>query len=331
MGTIVAGQRVGVPVPPDDPGLGDPGDPGDAVDPDDALVPGGEARTVTTDDGATLSATVAPGAGSGAAVGADATGADDGVDPTARTTVVFAHGWTNNRSVWAPVAREVAAAGHPVVLYDQRGHGRSTLGDDPLGIERLGDDLAALLEGLDVRRAVLVGHSMGGFTSMSFVCRHPDLLAERVEGMVLVSTAAHGLSMGRMAPVARLLLGSPAVERVARHRGGQLFVRRVLGRRADPAHVRSTREMFVSTPAAVRVGYFDSFGPMDLRSCLGGVDVPVVVMVGSRDTLTPPRLGRAIADLVPGARYELLPDAGHMLPLERSHRVAAEVLSLLTG
>jgi pimeloyl-ACP methyl ester carboxylesterase len=285
----------------------------DTRDSRDAL-PGAEERTVTTDDGATLAVTVAPGT-------ADTTG-------TAGPTVVFAHGWTNNRSVWWPVARRIAAEGHPVVLYDQRGHGASTLGTDLLGIERLGDDLSLLLEQLDLQDVVLVGHSMGGFTIMSFACRHRDMLDGRVRAMALVSTAAHGLSMGRMAPLAERLLRSRTVERVVRARSGLVFTRRVLGRRPLPQHVRSTRAMFLATPAEVRAGYFATFGGMDLRTCLADLDVPTAVVVGARDTLTPPRLGQVIAETIPGARYEVLPGAGHMLPFERTDEVVAEVLSL---
>lgn len=279
-----------------------------------AALPGAEERTVRLDDGATLAVTVAPGTA--------------GTTVAAGPPVVFAHGWTNNRSVWLPVAREVAAGGHPVVLYDQRGHGASTLGSDPLGIERLGDDLAQLLEQLDLRDVVLVGHSMGGFTIMSFACRHRDLLTSRVRGMALVSTAAHGLSMGRMAPLAERLLRSRTMERMVRARSGLVFTRRVLGRRPRREDLVSTRAMYLATPAEVRAGYFASFGPMDLRTCLADVDVPTVVMVGTRDTLTPPRLGQVVAETIPGARYEDLPQAGHMLPLERTGEVVAEVLSL---
>jgi pimeloyl-ACP methyl ester carboxylesterase len=294
--------------------------------PTHALV-GAEERTVTTDDGATLAVTVAPGT-AGTTVAA---GSDGSAGVAQRPTVVFAHGWTNNRSVWLPVAREVAAAGHPVVLYDQRGHGASTLGSDPLGIERLGDDMACVVGQLDVTDAVLVGHSMGGFTTMSFAGRHRDELDARVRGMVLVSTAAHGLSMGRMGPVVERVLRSRTVERVVRARSGLVFVRRALGRRPLPEHVRSTREMFVATPADVRAGCFVTFGAMDLRAGLAGVVVPTVVMVGTRDTLTPARLGRVLADTIPGARYEVLDQAGHMLPLERAAEVAASVLSLVEG
>ncbi|HEY8545808.1 MAG TPA: alpha/beta fold hydrolase [Acidimicrobiales bacterium] len=302
-----------------------------------ATLPGAEERTVALEDGAELAVTVAPGtADTTVAAGAVASGragdqpgvAGTSAAPTTAPTVLFAHGWTNNRSVWLPAARAVAAAGHPVVLYDQRGHGASTRGTAPLGVERLGDDLAALVQALDVRDAVLVGHSMGGFTIMSFACRHRALLTERARGLALVSTAAHGLSMRWMTPVVERLLRSRTVERVVRARGGSMFVRRALGRRPRPEAVRSTRQMFVDTPAEVRAGFFATFGAMDLRLGLADLELPTRVLVGDRDTLTPPRLSQVIADTIPGARLERLPDAGHMLPLERTGQVVEAVLAL---
>ena len=79
-----------------------------------------------------------------------------------------------------PVAHRLLEAGHQVVLYDQRGHGESTVGDDGFTIPRLGADLRAVLEAVDARDAVLAGHSMGGMTIQSLVAHHPDVVDERV-------------------------------------------------------------------------------------------------------------------------------------------------------
>jgi pimeloyl-ACP methyl ester carboxylesterase len=163
---------------------------------------------------------------------------------------------------------------------------------------------------------------------MAFACEHAGSLSARVRGLVLVSTAAHGVGMGRLGPVASQVLG-PAIDwAMARPRTGGVLARRVLGRRPSESHISSTREMFLATPAPVRVGCFNAFGAMDLRSALAQADVPTTVLVGSRDRLTPPRLGRAVAAALPNARFEVLPDAGHMLPLERADEVAAAILSL---
>ncbi|MBN2622405.1 MAG: alpha/beta fold hydrolase, partial [Acidimicrobiales bacterium] len=123
----------------------------------DLTLPPGREVVVRTDDGARLAVTVA------------------GTPSADRAPVVLPHCWTGSRAVGVPVARRLLAAGHQVVLYDQRGHGESSTGSDPISVERLGDDLAAVVDHLDVTGAVLAGHSMGGMTVMSFACRHTEV------------------------------------------------------------------------------------------------------------------------------------------------------------
>src|SRR5690349_11783232 len=96
----------------------------DPVLPDHLKLPDGKPLAVHTDDGAVIAATVA------------------GEGPT----VVLAHGYTNGRAVWSPVAHRLVESGHRVVLYDQRGHGESTVGADGYTVARLGSDLRAVLE-----------------------------------------------------------------------------------------------------------------------------------------------------------------------------------------
>ena len=143
----------------------------DPLGADGVALPSGARTTVVTDDDARLEVLV--------------TGPDDG------STVVLSHCWTGGMSLWGPVARRLVASGHRVVLYDQRGHGRSTLGRAPLTVDRLGDDLRTVLEALDVRDAVLAGHSMGGMTVQALAANHPDVVASRARGIVLAGTAAH--------------------------------------------------------------------------------------------------------------------------------------------
>src|SRR5581483_7680281 len=110
-----------------------------ADDPDAATrltVPEGTEVRIPTPDGGEITATVARGSDAGG------------------RTFVLVHGWTNDRRIWAPVARELLNRGHRVVLYDQRGHGSSKEGADGLTIDAIGSDMAAVLEHLDVRDAV---------------------------------------------------------------------------------------------------------------------------------------------------------------------------------
>jgi len=290
-----------------------PGAPPGAAPPDiDLSPPPGDDVGVTTDDGARLAVRTA-GAGGTAA------------------PVVMAHGWTSSRAVWAPVARRLVAAGHPVVLYDQRGHGESTPGRDRFSVERLGDDLAAVLTALDVRGAVLAGHSMGGITVMAAAVRHPDMLRERARALALVATTAAGLGGRRRERAMHVCLRGTRATRVMRVPPvGRALTRGAFGRAPERSHVEATRTLFVATPGPVRVHAAEAMMAMDLRAGLAAVDRPTAVVLGLRDRLIANRLTRDVGRRIAGAAVVELVDAGHMLPLERPEAVAAVIVRLGT-
>jgi non-heme chloroperoxidase len=250
--------------------------------------------------------------------------------------VVLSHCWTGDSRIWAPVARRLVAGGHRVVLYDQRGHGRSTVGSDGLTIEALGSDLAAVLETLDLHEVVLAGHSMGGMALQSFASGHPETCRKRVAGMVLVATAAGGMRLpGPLGPTAgRVGQAAMASERVARamanrHLGPHL-VRNSVGRYPVQSHLDATLETFLATAPAVRAGFLGSILDMDWYPRLRDIEVPVVVLVGSRDRLTTPALGRRLAAGLPHAELVVIPGAGHMLPFEEPDLVADRIARMFS-
>lgn len=241
--------------------------------------------------------------------------------------VVLAHCWGGSRQTWAPVSRRLLAAGCRVVRWDQRGHGRSEAGHKGHSVEGLADDLATVMTGLDLRDAVLVGHSMGGMTVQAFATHHHDLFHERTRGVVLVATAGFGMSnpLNSRAPD---LIRSARVERLFERPGtGRLLVRSTFGRTAHPHHVEVTRADFVATPQPVRADFAVSMAAMDLRDGIAKIDVPTTILCGSRDTLTPLPLSRALARTIPGSHLEVLAGLGHMLPYEAPDAVAEAVLA----
>jgi len=248
-------------------------------------------------------------------------------DPTG-PPVVLIHGWTEDRRVWAPVARRLTEAGRRVIAYDQRGHGASSVGPAGYTIDALADDLRAVLEGLDLRQVTVAGHSMGGMAAQALALHHPDVVNERVAGLVLVSTSASeaGIS-GRRERQAEWLFATTGFQRAISHPTvGPLLTRGVIGRRPNLSHMRGTADMLANTSVATRTGFLTAMGSMDLTAGLGGIKVPVTVMVGTRDQLTPLAAGRRIASLVNGAHLEVVPDAGHLLPLERPELVTRWIL-----
>lgn len=252
------------------------------------------------------------------------------VGPADGRLVVLSHCWTGTRASWEAVAARLAAAGRRVVLYDHRGHGASTMGPNDPTVGQLGEDLAAVLETVDARDAVLAGHSMGGMAIQALAVARPDLVAERVSALVLAGTAGFGVAGGPLAGAIRYATGNPSVERLMAGRLGPALTRATVGRSPRQAHLVATRDAYLSLPANVRRQFLIALQMMDNRAGLASVAVPTTVVVGSRDMLTPPRLSRGLARAIPGARLVELPGAGHMLPYEEPDHLAEIILSAPT-
>lgn len=270
----------------------------------------------------------------------------------APVTVVLAHGWTNDMSVWEPVVAALGPDVH-VLRYDHRGHGDSD--PAPRGtatIEQVGDDLAELLAERVRGQVVLVGHSMGGMAMMSLAARHPDLVVARVRAAVFVATSSGRLrevTFGLPAPLVRLAnrLGRkrkpkakariPTPPRTAPH--GALPLRSRLlatgavrwlafGDRPDWTAVKLTLEQVARTDRHSAGGFRRALGSHELRDALAGfADVRTVVLAGELDRLTPLEHARTIAAALPGAELVIYPGSGHMLPYERTAEVAARIRS----
>ncbi|MFJ3927844.1 alpha/beta fold hydrolase [Streptomyces sp. NPDC090022] len=264
--------------------------------------------TVRTDDGAELAVTVL------APIGAAVPAGD----------VVLVHGWAHARRAWGTVADRLIRAGHRVVLYDQRGHGASTLGRTPVSVERLGADLAAVLGESAAREAVVVGHSGGGFAALAYAAAHPE--AARLRGLVLLGTAAHGQDT----PDSEVkMMGSGLFSRALARPGlGRKLLSSTMGKSADKWSREINRQLFSATVPRVRADFFRCTRGWDVRQALASVRIPAVVLHGEGDKVIDIELAKILADVLPAARFEAVPDAGHMLPLERPLLAVSAVAEL---
>jgi pimeloyl-ACP methyl ester carboxylesterase len=265
-------------------------------------------------------------------------------------TVVFAHGWTLDHRLWrCQVADLAQRLGAPVRLlaFDLRGHGRSSATRRAgATIERLGDDLAAVLRELAPRgRVVLVGHSLGGMAVMEYAHRHAADFAGRVAGVVLVSTSARGsspTSYGLHPGVAWLV-------RMIETRGADLLARSgpwrlhrplmpllspgvrwlVFGPQAEAAAITFASSMVGGASLTAIGGFRSSVAVHDRIAALATMrELPVAVLVGSADRLTPPNCAEAIAAALPSAELRICPGAGHMLPIERPDEVTDAIAAV---
>ncbi|HZP31195.1 MAG TPA: alpha/beta hydrolase [Acidimicrobiia bacterium] len=247
-------------------------------------------------------------------------------------TVLLSHGVTLTSRVWVKQFAELPERGVRVVAFDHRGHGDSLVGDTGHSVSNLGWDVRTVVEGLDLRDVVVVGHSMGGIALQAFAIEHPAVLRERVAGIVLLSTMARTPVVGRrvVRPVAEQLVGGfDLAAFMARPELGTALARIGFGRDPQSSHVELTRQLLASCPPeTTRLATAALIG-LDLTPDLPSIDVPTIVACGTRDRLTPYAESRRMAELIPGARLETFIDAGHMLMLERTERFDRMVLDFV--
>lgn len=283
----------------------------------------------------------------------------------APVTVVFSHGWTLQSGAWyfqraalaggAPVYdvpggdRAVAAAGARLVFYDQRSHGRSSRA--PAGhstLAHLADDLAAVIAtAAPSGPVVLVGHSMGGMAILTLAGRAPELVADRVRGVGLISTSAAESERGLRRlwqingsnPVLPWALSAAArypqlFERSRTASGDAVWLAtRSLGF-ADPAVpaplVDYLDEMISATPMEVIAEFAPALFSHDERAALARfAHLPAVIVVGDEDRMTPPSRAEMMAAALPSAELIVLPRTGHMAIMERPEPINAAIDRLI--
>jgi pimeloyl-ACP methyl ester carboxylesterase len=227
---------------------------------------------------------------------------------------------------WAYSAQFRLLAGRARVLaWDMRGHGDSTVGDDGMTLEAIADDLAAVLEQMDLRDAVVVGHSMGGMALARFCAAHPDVLADRVSALVFLSTSAATIDADTT--IGAVVGLSNMITRVSRdgsrfHYGWRdtnlsaLLVRAAFGRRPSARAVDDVRRMMSELAPEVATAVGRSIATHDVRSELAHVEMPTAVVVGSADRLTSVRHARVIVEEIDGAELHVLDGVGHQVMQE---------------
>lgn len=239
-------------------------------------------------------------------------------------TVVLLHGVTLGWEIWHLIISALMTD-HRVIAIDWRGHGSSTAGTQGYGLDLLASDLAAVLDALDVRSAVVVGHSMGGMALMRCWGEHRDVMLRRAGALVFLSTAAFDVVDGRgpafVDHVFRRLARRPRLARNAsRVPPGDLgwaAVRYTFGHEPPAAAVELARRLTVRMDPTATGMSFSSIVDHDARAWLPTVTLPTVAMVGSHDRLTPPAKAREIAALVPGAELVVVDRPGHLVMLEQ--------------
>ncbi|MFJ7125783.1 alpha/beta fold hydrolase [Streptomyces sp. NPDC098101] len=241
--------------------------------------------------------------------------------------VVLLHALPLGSAMWRTQAEALRARGHTVLTPDQRGFGTVPLGTEPPSLDTVADDLAALLDEHGIREVALAGCSMGGYTAMAFLRRHPG----RVRALALFATRAAADTPETAAERRRfadLMLDGTLRDQVVGRTTPSLLGSGTRARRPDL--VEEVLAMATAAaPEAVAWAQRAIAARPDSTSVLRATDVPALVVTGAEDELVGAREAASTCDALPRGRLVTVPDAGHLQPLEAPDRVTGLLTALL--
>jgi pimeloyl-ACP methyl ester carboxylesterase len=239
--------------------------------------------------------------------------------------VILAHSFLCSGATWAPQLEPLARQ-FLVVNVDARGHGASGPAEDPFTLDDLLGDHLAVLDALEIRRAVWAGHSMGGMVALRAALQVP----ERVAGLVLLDTdggpetLATRARYAALAGLARTVGLRPIAGRVAEIMFGRTTLR------TNPGLVAAWTRSFAAFHVPSGLNALEAIVHReDLLPDLSAVTAPALVVVGDEDRGLPPERSQRLARALPRGRLVEIAGAGHLSTLEQPAAVTAAVLGFL--
>ena len=233
--------------------------------------------------------------------------------------VFFTHAWALNADIWEYQLTELVDQGLRCVAYDRRGHGRSSDPGRGYDYDRLADDLAAVIDRLDLHEVTLVGFSMGNGEAVRYLSRHGS---SRIARLVMVSTIPPQSGGNFDAFIAALKQDRPTffAKGVTAFTGGHPAVSPAMTDWVIAQFMRSSPKGVIDCMRAISHSSFEA----ELRA----VTVPTLILHGDKDQVNPvERTGKKIADLIPGATLKVYEEGAHGLPITHRERLARDILA----
>jgi non-heme chloroperoxidase len=251
------------------------------------------------------------------------------------TPVILIHGWPVNADMWEHQALFLAENGFRVISYDRRGFGRSSQPFDGHNYDTLSDDLAALMDKLDVKGAALVGFSMGGGEVVRYLSRHGS---GRVAKGVLVSSVPPfmlktGDNPDGVPP--ELFEGFKANVRKDRFAfltgfAPQFYGRTMIKHTVSQEVLDWTFAMAIQASPKATLDDIDAFSGTDFRKEMAAIQTPFLVIHGSSDATVPMALsGAKSAKILPNAEFIEYEGEPHGLFMTAADRLNADLLAFL--
>lgn len=247
-------------------------------------------------------------------------------DPSA-LPLLLVHGFPYSSRMWRNQVEALKESYH-CVAYDIRGLGKSAPGEGQPTLEAMVDDLFAVMDSLHLQKPVLCGLSMGGYTAL----RAAERETERFRGLILCDTRSEADSDAARARRAELIqkIDAEGMERFASDMVAATFAENAPTRIPD-VYEAALKEASSQNPLGVKNCLLAMASRSDTTAFLARIRFPVLLVVGEKDALTPVAEMKAMQRKIAGSQLVVVPDAGHMAPLERPEVVTGAMREFLRG
>ena len=242
--------------------------------------------------------------------------------------VLFVHSWAMQSAMWAYQVADLSDQGLRCVAYDRRGHGRSDVPAGGYDMDTFADDLAQVIEQLNLRDVVLVGHSMGCGEILRYVSRHGTgrvakiaFLAPATPFALQTADNPHGAPMAYFDQM--WAAWAKDFPRWVEENKGPFFTPQT-----SPQMQDWLIRMLLETPTPIAIATSRAMVTTDLRGDLAKVDRPTLILQGDKDASAPLELtGRPTAAGIRGAELKVYPGAPHGLFLTHMDQVNRDLLA----
>lgn len=245
-------------------------------------------------------------------------------------TIVLAHGYGFTSQEWNVIVPQLVQLGYRIIGFDQRGHGKSSIGSDGISSLSMASDYKSVFEFYDIQNATLVGHSMGGFLAMKFMLSYPEMLQTRIKNCVLMATFAGIVNKDNFQNRLQIpLIKSGILLNLIKIKAiGNAFVKSLLGENPDNEVIRVFSEIFQAQNHKALIPILEAFGNENYYTQLHKITVPCTVIIGSRDKTTPPFHSEDLARLIPNSQKIVINNKGHGLNWEAPESIVQEIIAL---
>jgi len=246
--------------------------------------------------------------------------------------IVLAHGYGANSREWNVLSRRLDDEKYRLIVFDQRGHGNSTIGSDGISSSAMASDYKAVLDTYDVKDGILGAHSMGGFLAMKFLLTYPDIVAKRLKGCLLIATFAGDINRDNFQNRLQIpLIKSGVLVALVKYKAiGNAFAKTLIGDKYEESMATVFVDEFRAQNHNALVPILSALGDENYYPELKNISIPCTIIVGTSDKTTPAFHTDELHANIPDSQVVKISGCGHLVNWEEPEILLREIERIAT-